>query len=221
METPLTNAYGSCTPGSSDVNCQALPAMSGFFLGIMGDVMVKDKLGFGVDYSIQPAKQNYGPLQDRQSFIDFDGIYRPIQTKKAALRYFRRHRRRAHVVLDYTDRLRGNRGLSNTDLTDRKRQPLRRTRGHRRPTVRDRALLHPAAIRYTLCEWPDRPVRPQRSACGNGLGRLQLGQQINTRRPPLPVFLILQAGSDFNFTSQLPSATIPHQACASPSVATD
>jgi hypothetical protein len=81
----LTNAYGSCTPGSNDVNCQALPSMSGFFLGFSGDVMLKDKFGAGVNYSIQPAKQNYGPLQDRQSFIDFDAIYRPIQTKKAAL----------------------------------------------------------------------------------------------------------------------------------------
>ena len=81
----LTNAFGICTPGSSDVNCQALPALSGFFLGFGGDVMVKDKLGFGIEYTIQPAQQNYGPLQDRQSFYDFNAIYRPIQTKKAAL----------------------------------------------------------------------------------------------------------------------------------------
>jgi hypothetical protein len=81
----LTNAFGSCTPGGSDANCQALPSMSGFFLGFGGDVMIKDKLGFGVDFSIQPAQQNYGPLQDRQSFYDFDAVYRPIATKRAAL----------------------------------------------------------------------------------------------------------------------------------------
>ena len=34
---------------------------------------------------VQPAQQNYGPLQDRQLFYDFDAIYRPISTKKAAL----------------------------------------------------------------------------------------------------------------------------------------
>jgi hypothetical protein len=74
----------SCTPGSAS-SCQGLPALSGFFLGFGGDVMVKEKLGLGFDYSVQPAKQNYGPLQSRQSFYDFDAIYRPIQTKKAAL----------------------------------------------------------------------------------------------------------------------------------------
>ncbi len=81
----LSNAFGSCTPGSKDVNCQALPALSGFFLGFGGDVMVKEKLGVGVDFSVQPAQQNYGPLQSRQLFYDFDAIYRPISTKKAAL----------------------------------------------------------------------------------------------------------------------------------------
>ncbi len=81
----LTNAFGSCTPGSSDVNCQALPALSAFFLGFGGDVMFKDKFGAGFDVAIQPAQQNYGPLQDRVSFYDFNGIYRPIQTKRAAL----------------------------------------------------------------------------------------------------------------------------------------
>ena len=81
----ITNAFGSCTPGRNDANCQALPALSGFFLGFGGDVMVKDKLGIGVEYTIQPAKQDYGPLQDRQSFYDFNAIYRPIHTKRAAL----------------------------------------------------------------------------------------------------------------------------------------
>jgi hypothetical protein len=81
----LTNPYGSCTPGPKDPNCQALPAMSGFFLGFGGDVMFKQKLGVGIEYSIQPALQNYGPLQDRQSFYDFNAVYRPIQTKRAAL----------------------------------------------------------------------------------------------------------------------------------------
>jgi hypothetical protein len=79
------NAFGSCTPGSSDVNCQKLPALSNFFLGFGGDVMVKDKLGIGVEYLIQPALADYGPLQDRQSFYDFNAVYRPIHNKRAAL----------------------------------------------------------------------------------------------------------------------------------------
>jgi hypothetical protein len=80
-----SNAFGSCTPGSNDVNCQALPSLSAFFLGFGGDVMVKDKFGVGVEYTIQPAKADYGPLQDRQSFYDFNAVYRPLQTKRAAL----------------------------------------------------------------------------------------------------------------------------------------
>jgi len=81
----LTNAFGSCTPGSSDPNCEALPKLSAFMLGFGGDVMFKQKLGFGIEYKIEPAQSNYGPLQDRQSFVDFNAVYRPIQTKRAAL----------------------------------------------------------------------------------------------------------------------------------------
>jgi len=80
-----TNAFGTCTPGLRDVNCRALPALSGFFLGFGGDVMLTSKLGAGVQYTVQPTKSDYGPLQARQSFYDFNAIYRPIQTKKAAL----------------------------------------------------------------------------------------------------------------------------------------
>lgn len=80
-----TNAFGSCTPGLRDVNCQTLPALSGFFLGFGGDVMIKPKFGAGVNYTVQPAKSDYGPLQARQSFYDFNAIFRPIETKKAAL----------------------------------------------------------------------------------------------------------------------------------------
>jgi hypothetical protein len=78
------NTGNSCTTGSA-TSCQSLPALSGFFLGFGGDVMVKDKLGVGFEYSLQPAKQDYGPLQERQGFYDFNAVYRPISTKKAAL----------------------------------------------------------------------------------------------------------------------------------------
>jgi hypothetical protein len=81
----ISNAFGSCTPGKSDVNCQALPSLSNFFLGFGGDVMVKPKFGVGADFSISPSQSAYGPLNYRQSFYDFDGIYRPIDNKHAAL----------------------------------------------------------------------------------------------------------------------------------------
>jgi hypothetical protein len=32
--------------------------------------------------SFQPAKQNYGPLQSRETFLDVNGIYAPINKKK-------------------------------------------------------------------------------------------------------------------------------------------
>jgi hypothetical protein len=79
------NAFGACTLGSKDPACEALPRLNAFMLGFGGDVMIKQKLGFGFDYSLQPNQPNYGPLQDRQEFYDFDAVFRPIQTKRMAL----------------------------------------------------------------------------------------------------------------------------------------
>ncbi len=81
-----TNAFGSCTPGTGDAFCQSLPSLSGFFMGVGGDVMFRKQFGFGADASFQPARQSYGPLQYRETFIDFDGIYEPISTKRASVR---------------------------------------------------------------------------------------------------------------------------------------
>src|SRR5271169_5495513 len=72
------NALGPCTPGPSDVNCQKTPSLGGFFLGFGGDIMFKEHFGAGVEYSVQPSRQDYGPLLSRQSFIDVNGIYEPI-----------------------------------------------------------------------------------------------------------------------------------------------
>ena len=80
-----TNAYGSCTPGGRDANCQSLPALSNVMLGFGADVMMKPKFGAGFEYLVQPVKADYGPLQSRQAFYDFNAVYRPIQTKRAAL----------------------------------------------------------------------------------------------------------------------------------------
>lgn len=79
----LDTAGNVCTPGT--VTCETLPALSNFMLGFGGDVMVKSKIGVGIEYLVQPALANYGPLQDRQSFYDFNAVYRPISTKRAAL----------------------------------------------------------------------------------------------------------------------------------------
>ena len=95
------SATGVCTAAfPTDQYCQATKALSGFMLGFGGDVMFKPKFGFGMDYTVQPAQQDYAPLnastssavqsseipvKDRQSFYDFNAVYRPIQTKRAAL----------------------------------------------------------------------------------------------------------------------------------------
>jgi len=80
------NAFGSCTPGTGDTYCQSLPTMSGFFLGFGGDIMLKKHYGFGMEATLQPSKPDYGPLQYRQIFYDFDGIVAPVSQKRYALR---------------------------------------------------------------------------------------------------------------------------------------
>lgn len=78
------NAFGSCAVGTSDPNCQALSAMSGLFMRVGGDFMFTEHFGAGFGTSFQPARQDYGPFQYRQTFLDVDGIYSPKSTKKWA-----------------------------------------------------------------------------------------------------------------------------------------
>jgi Outer membrane protein beta-barrel domain len=76
------NAFGGCTPGSADLFCQKTPSLGGFFLSLGGDVMLQKHYGVGAEVSIHPAKSDYGPLQYRQTFYDFNGIYAPINEKR-------------------------------------------------------------------------------------------------------------------------------------------
>ena len=80
------NAFGPCTPGVSDSLCQATPGLNGFFLGLGADIMLFKRFGVGADFTFQPTRNNYGPLQARQSFIDFDGIFAPVSNKRVELR---------------------------------------------------------------------------------------------------------------------------------------
>ncbi len=81
-----TNAFAGCVVSSADSTCQATPSLSSFFMGIGGDVMLKRHFGVGAEFQFQPVKNDYGPLQYRQSFYDFDGIYAPINGKRAVLK---------------------------------------------------------------------------------------------------------------------------------------
>lgn len=80
-----SNAFGTCSPASGDTFCQKTPGLGGFFLGLGGDVMLKKHFGVGAEVNLQPAKSDYGPLQYRQMFYDFNGIYAPINEKRVAL----------------------------------------------------------------------------------------------------------------------------------------
>src|SRR5579862_7624339 len=81
------NAFGACTPNSGDTNCQSLPKLNGFFLGFGADIMAFKHFGAGFQASLQPSRQSYGPLNSRQGFYDFNGIYAPIATKRATLEF--------------------------------------------------------------------------------------------------------------------------------------
>ena len=77
-----SNAFGGCALNSGDTFCEATPSLSGFFLGFGGDVMLTKRYGIGAEVNLQPARSNYGPLQYRQTFYDFNGIYAPINQKR-------------------------------------------------------------------------------------------------------------------------------------------
>ncbi len=79
------NAFGSCTVGSGDANCQSLPKLNGFFLGFGGDLMFNKHLGAGFEASLQPSQESYGPLNSRQTFYDVNAIYAPVTKKRASL----------------------------------------------------------------------------------------------------------------------------------------
>ena len=81
-----TNAFGPCLPGSGDTYCQTTPGLNSVLMGIGGDIMFKKQFGFGAQIDLTPAKKDYGPLQFRQTFYDFNGIYQPFSSKRAVFR---------------------------------------------------------------------------------------------------------------------------------------
>jgi hypothetical protein len=77
------NTGATCTTGTT---CLLTPALSGFFMGFGGDVMLSKHVGFGGEASLQPRKQDYAGLQSRQIFYDVNGIFAPVNQKKLILR---------------------------------------------------------------------------------------------------------------------------------------
>ena len=81
-----SSTFLSCTPSSTDATCEATPGLGNLFMGFEGDAMLNKHIGFGGELNFQPTKGNYGPLQFRQLFYDFNGLYAPINRKKVQLR---------------------------------------------------------------------------------------------------------------------------------------
>jgi len=86
------NTLNPCAPGGT---CGTTPALSGFFMGFGGNLMLWKHIGIGVDVATQPAKQNYltfqqqnsttgaygDVLQSRVTFYDFDARDRRVTLK--------------------------------------------------------------------------------------------------------------------------------------------
>jgi hypothetical protein len=93
---PTTGVFFSCQ-FSSDPTCVKTSSLSGFMLGVGGNLILWKHFGVGANISIQPAKQTYATfqqqvvstqtpgysVQSRTTFYDFDGIVLPYRTKKA------------------------------------------------------------------------------------------------------------------------------------------
>jgi hypothetical protein len=47
--------------------------------------MFQKHFGFGAQVDLRPTRASYGPLQYRQTFYDFDGIYAPVNEKRVML----------------------------------------------------------------------------------------------------------------------------------------
>jgi hypothetical protein len=95
LEASATGLSQCSTPGAVDTStlqsCLPTPSLSGFFLGFGGDVIVWKNVGFGAEVGFQPGKSqfinspDFGPLNYRQTFYDFNGIYEPVHSKRVSL----------------------------------------------------------------------------------------------------------------------------------------
>jgi opacity protein-like surface antigen len=92
------NTFNACQNLAGE-SCATPSALSAFFLGFGGNLMLWKHIGIGLDVGVQPAKQNYltlqtenaaagvpgYALQSRVTLYDFDAIYAPYSTKRVAV----------------------------------------------------------------------------------------------------------------------------------------
>jgi hypothetical protein len=88
----------SCSLGSA--GCSSTPKLDTFMIGVNGDLMLWKKFGVGAEVNFAPTKKDYVLLQqqvanqgipgisltDRVTLYDFNGIFQPVKTKRAALK---------------------------------------------------------------------------------------------------------------------------------------
>jgi hypothetical protein len=80
------NAFGPCVPNTGDIYCESTPKLNAFFLGLGADIMLTKRYGFGAEVAFMPSRPDYGPLEYRQTFYDFNGIFSPISQKRFKLK---------------------------------------------------------------------------------------------------------------------------------------
>jgi len=102
--TQVDQELNPCTTGDLYPPCVSTPALSGFMMGFGGDLMLWKKLGgqfgLGAEVAFQPAKETYVNLNasaaaagynslavtSRMTLFDFNGIYEPVNNKKATVK---------------------------------------------------------------------------------------------------------------------------------------
>ncbi len=78
------NTFEPCPQASA--TCELTPSLGGLFMGFEGDAMLNKHMGFGGELNFQPSKGNYGPIQSRELFYDFNALYAPINRKNVQFR---------------------------------------------------------------------------------------------------------------------------------------
>lgn len=97
VDQNLQTCTGTADPAPP---CVSTPTLSGFMMGVGGDLMLWKKFGVGAEVAFQPAKETYVNLnasaaanglsglavQSRMTLFDINGIYEPVNTKKVSLK---------------------------------------------------------------------------------------------------------------------------------------
>jgi outer membrane protein W len=86
------NTFLPCSAATVAGTCSTAPTLNSFAVGLGVNLMLWEHFGVGMEAVMQPGKHSYADvpslgatLQSRVTFYDFNGIYQPVNTKKATL----------------------------------------------------------------------------------------------------------------------------------------